>query len=440
MRRFTILACLLPVLAVGGCLSSGGSASTEAPITVGAGVREDTRMTQVMLDQLCLAFGERYLIAIGNGCNQVERLSKDPEGRTKSHSFKLQAASSIYDILSGPNPFAKLMDLILLAELQHRVWVTDGVAVKVFHAEAAAPLAAALQQGRDDVWSVADQILKPEQRKAMAEMIDDWRAKSPSAESVAFVRFSDFAAFRGKSILDGVPHGSGLLAPVAEATRQLEETRMLAERGMFLAKRMPLLARWHAESFLNTALLNPEIRKLSDSVTRAVAVAESLPAKVTEERTVILKTMEDQERAIGVIAKDVRVTVADVKEIVKETHTLLQESQAVLKAADELVVKLSPAPGTPGVRPFDIREYSETLRESVKAVHEARGLLESGAWSKRVAEVNQAAQHRVSHASDEVRGVVHTVFWYTVALITLTFFLALTYGLVMKRVGRAKAA
>lgn len=424
-RPVCLLAILIP--AWGGCTSTPAPAPPEVRETGAAAVREDTRMTQTQLDQLCLAFGERYLIAIGNGCNQVEHASTELEPKAKSHSFKLQAASSVYDILSGPNPFAKLMDLILLAELEHRVWVRDGVAAKVFGAEASTGLAAALTRGREDVWSVAGQVLKPDQRKAMEEMIDDWRKQNPSAEAVAFVRFNDFAAYRGKSVLDDVPHGSGMLAPVSEATRQIEETRMLAERGMFLSKRMPLLARWHAEALVNTILLNPEIRKLGDSVARAVALAESVPAKITEERSILLKTLEEREKSIGAISKDVRATVADVKDIAKDTHQLLQESQDLIKAADGLVVKLSPAPGDKAARPFDIRDYTETIREGLKATHEARGLLESPAWTQRVAEVNQAAQDRVSHAARETRALVNFICWRVAGILVLAFVLALVY-------------
>jgi hypothetical protein len=286
------------------------------------------------------------------------------------------------------------------------------------------------------VWTLADKVLKTEQRRAMADMIDDWRAKNPSAEAVAFVRFSDFAEYRGKSILDGVPLGSGLLAPVSDAMRQLEETRMLAERGLFLTKRMPLLMRWHAESFLNTTLGHAETRKLADAAHRAVALAESLPAKVAEERAIVLKTLEEREKAVGKIAADVRATAADARVIAQETHALLKESEAVIQAADALAARLAPPPGSEaakGARAFDVREYTQTIQEGLKALHEARGLLESTAWSARLTEVNQAAQARVAHAGDEVRSLMDGGFWRLAGLIGLTFALAVAYRALGRR-------
>lgn len=241
---------------------------------------------------------------------------------------------------------------------------------------------------------------------------------------MAFVRFSEFSQYRGKSILDGVPLGSGLLAPVSEANRQIEETRMLAERGLYLSKRLPQLARWQAEAFLNTVLLHPEIRKLNDAMIRVAATMETLPSRIAEERAALMKRMEDREKAIGAIAHDVRATAADVKEALKEIHSLLQESEGVLKAADSLAGKFTTADGATGSskdsHPFDIREYSATIRE-------LRELLESPAWATRLSDLNQTAQSRVADARREAGSLVGALFWCGAALIVLSFGLAVAY-------------
>jgi len=425
MRTWTagVLALLGAILA--GCSLGGSGPPAEAPVASGAALREDTRMTLEVLDQHCLAFGERYINAFRNATDQIEQNTTDLGIRARAHAHKLRTATSVYDILSGPSPFAKLMDLVLLVELQYRVFVTDKVAAKVYGGtESARPLVSALTEERDDVWRVADRVLKPDQREVMEKMIDEWREKNPDAEAVASVRFSEFSEYRGKSILDGVPLGSGLLAPVSEATRQIQETRMLAERGLYLTKRMPLLAQWQAEAFLNTLLLHPEIRKLNDTAVRVAAAMETLPGRVAEERAAIMKRMEDREKAIGAIAQDVRATATDVKETVKEIHSLLRESEGVLKAADSLVGKIAPADGeaepAKDSHPFDIREYTTAVRE-------LRELLESPAWTSRLSDINQTAQLRVSHAGAEARGLLHTLFWLAAVLIVLVFGLAISY-------------
>jgi hypothetical protein len=441
MRTTVLGATILMGLSSSGCISMDAGKTSEAPLAAGAGLREDTRMTQVVLDQLCMAFGERYVTAIGNACNQVEAAEKELEPKAKAHNLKLRVATSVYDILTGPNPFAKLMDLILLVELEYRVRLTDKVAGKEFGPEAVAPLLAALSGGRDDVWAMADKVLKPEERKTLETMIDDWRAKNPSAEAVAFVRFNAFSEYRGKSILDNVPLGSGLLAPVSEATRQLEETRMLAERGMFLAKRFPMLIRWNVESLLYAAFRNPEVRRLAEAAERAVAVAEAFPAKVAEERAIILKTLDEREKTVGGIVRDVRATATDVKEIARDAHALLKETDGVMKAADSLIVKLAPSTppqvGSKEPHPFDIREYAQTIRDGLKALEEMRGLLESSAWTLRLTEVNEAAQSRITQSSGEVKNLVDAVFWRASGLIGLLFVLGVASRVILRRAGPA---
>jgi hypothetical protein len=260
--------------------------------------------------------------------------------------------------------------------------------------------------------------------------------KNPGVESIAFVRFSDFADYRGKSILDGVPHGTGLLAPVSEAMRQLEETRLLAERGLFLAKRMPLLARWHAESFLNTALAHDEVKKVTDSVARAVALAESLPAKVEKEREIILKTLEDREKVLAPMVQNVRETAADVKIVTQEAHALLKETEAVLKSADALVVRLAPWAPAAGTKVPEVKDVTAALKESVRAMQETRALLESAAWTARVEEVNRAAKDRMDHAGLEAKRFADIATVRVAGLLVLGFVLAVAYRVISVRLGR----
>ena len=311
MKKSFAAAGLAVLLSLTGCLSSllGGS---PGPGTVqpSDAVKDDTRMTLVDLDQFCMGFGERYLTILGNSCNQVEDKVADPAVRLRAHSFKLQAASSVYDIATGANPFAKLMDMILLAELLDLVWSREGLAAKVFGPEAAAPLIAALAEGREEAWKLGDRILKPDQRAALESMIVEWREKNPKAESVAFVRFDDFAQYRGKTVLDGVPLGAGLLAPVTEASRQLAETRLLAERGLYLAKRMPLIVRWHAEAFLNTVLARPEITGVQKTADRIATIANDMPAKIAQERINVFTAAQERISHAGDEARSVANYIA----------------------------------------------------------------------------------------------------------------------------------
>ena len=161
MRYWTVGVLALLGAPLAACSLGGTSPSAEAPVASGTALRGDTRMTLEVLDQHCMAFGERYVNAFRNATDQIEQNTTNLEIRARAHAHKLRTATAVYDILSGPSPFAKLMDLVLLVELQYRVWVTDKVAARVYGGmEPAQPLVSALTEERADVWRVADQVLK----------------------------------------------------------------------------------------------------------------------------------------------------------------------------------------------------------------------------------------------------------------------------------------
>lgn len=462
---------LVVATALGACLTTSPSGSGDRTVAGSSGVRDDTRMTQLELDQLCMAFGERYLTFVGNATNQVERAADQPAKAARAHTYKLHAASSVYDILTGPNPFAKLMDLILLCELQHHVWGTEGLAAKVFGPMAATPLVEALARGRDDIWGVAALVLKPEQRTVMEEMIREWRVKNPTPEAVAFIRFNDFAAYRGKTILDGVPLGSGLLAPVSEAMRSIEESRLLAERALFLAKRMPLLARWHAESYANGQLNRPEVQALVASANKLADAASALPQDVAKERAIVLAAVEDRSTALGAIARDARAAAEDVRATATDARAfatdlkfvadaapnLLHEAQVVVTAADALAARVARKPDE---RPLDLREVSAALVQATTAiaetqalarqgeglvadaralVHDGEALVASPAWAARLADVDRALASRVDHASDVARALVDVIATRVAALMGLAFVLVVAHRALASWTGRARA-
>ena len=87
-------------------------------------------------------------------------------------------------------------------------------------------------------------------RVAFRERILAWPGKRTSAAEVAFVRLSDVER-RGVKSVDA---GDGMFDALRAATQELDETRMLAERSLFLVQRLPFLMRWHAEVYTGNTL------------------------------------------------------------------------------------------------------------------------------------------------------------------------------------------
>ena len=96
-------------------------------------------------------------------------------------------------------------------------------------------LAAGFRQMEKDIWSIAAKVLTSEQRGELRQLILLWRKNNPDKVVYNYLRFSDFAAQRRNSTLVKKVQAGGLFKTVQEVTQQVEETRMLAERGIFLA-------------------------------------------------------------------------------------------------------------------------------------------------------------------------------------------------------------
>ena len=136
--------------------------------------------------------------------------------------------------------------------------------------------------------------MRTSQLEQLDTLILQWHRKHPDIELVSYVRFDDFAASRGKSIVAEVAEGGGFLAPVGEATKAVDEVRLLGERAFYLGKRMPFLLSWQVREALGDALNSPDLAQINAiaptitaSVERATRIAERLPADIAREREAV---------------------------------------------------------------------------------------------------------------------------------------------------------
>ena len=125
-------------------------------------------------------------------------------------------------------------------------------------------------------------MLTSEQRGELRQLILLWRKNNPDKVVYNYLRFSDFAAQRRNSTLVKKVQAGGLFKTVQEVTQQVEETRMLAERGIFLGTRLPLLTGNFAEVWMSQLLVSPETSKILADVHTFSTVSERL-AKVAEQ-------------------------------------------------------------------------------------------------------------------------------------------------------------
>jgi hypothetical protein len=200
----------------------------------------------------------------------------------------LHALSSSMDIVAGPVPEVNLLDMVVFVSLSREVFATHDLP-NVFGEQGQA-LARAFARSEEQIWLIARKVLTPEQEQWLRDAVRAWRLQHPEQTRVAGVRFAEFSGLA--AALHSRTDASGILAGVLSATRTADAALLLGERGMFLAPRMPYIARLHArlgvyeilhdslaqldkvEALVaRTSALRPMLSELNELVTRSCSLA-----------------------------------------------------------------------------------------------------------------------------------------------------------------------
>jgi hypothetical protein len=250
-----------------------------------------------------------------------------------------------------------------------------------------------------DIWQVAAKVLSIEQQHEVRGLIVEWRRQNPDKIIYNYFRFSDFAADRRKSTLVKKDQAGGLFKSVQQATQQVEETRMLAERGLYLATRLPLLTGAFSEVWMTQLLVNPDAQKtLQDlhqfklrqqtvnQVMKEVniwsdATIDKVMADVAVEREAFIDQF--MHRLIGEQKNVLEALLVEEKRLtglVTELRKALEEGNKALVAADALTDKFGisdPSDSPVDSKPFDIADYQATVAEIGNTTDKLTRLTES---------------------------------------------------------------
>ena len=185
----------------------------------------------------------------------LARSGTTPEARRDEMATRLILSSSIVAIVMQPDPVDALTDMLTHATLTadaQRV-AAQGKPDDSYEAR----LLRALEQNEADAWRVAERWVNEPTRIAFRERILSYSGSRRSAAEVAFVRLADVKRAGSTS----VESDTGLFDSLHAANQQLDQTRLLAERSLFLAQRMPFLMRWQAEVYTGNALATKEAQQ-----------------------------------------------------------------------------------------------------------------------------------------------------------------------------------
>jgi DNA repair ATPase RecN len=148
------------------------------------------------------------------------------------------------------------------------------------------------------------------------------------------------------------------LSGLDPAAKELAETRLMAERALFLSRHLPELIRWETEYLAMNTLEVPEVArllsdttKLSESADRFSQVAQTLPQLVSSEREQLVMTLKSERQGLTALA-------AESKQALTAGKQMADSANATLKSFQAVMAQLEAKPSDPNAEPFRISDYT----------------------------------------------------------------------------------
>jgi hypothetical protein len=356
-------------------------------------------VTEAELQLELMSYADRYAAVVAQVIDDVERLGPPPETRRAVLGDMVFSAAAAFTVAADPDPQLALLDMVVMTTLG-RIVYEDYWRQRL--GEPADPVIAAFQKLERDIWTVAAPILNQDQQQELRERIATFHADNPELSTFSHLRFADFPSTRASSTLKKKKSG-GIFGSVRNITDQVEQTRIMAERAMYLSTRLPLLTGGFADIWVSRLSFNPAVEELREDMhtfalvsDRLATVAEQLPEQLTterkdaieqlvreadtlrydaiehmmkgiaEERQEMLRQFIEEEKRLGGLLTELRHTLT-------EANTLTVSVDAL---AQRLDIGVPTEPGEPA-EPFVIEDYRRTIVDTGVVVEQLNGLVQT---------------------------------------------------------------
>jgi hypothetical protein len=441
-RGWLLCLVLLLVASGTGCrlLQSAANVPGQAVQAVTPGSNDKHVADPVEVQQQLLRFADEYSMRMIIGVDNLRR-GTNALTPAKALQTKIEIASETWSIAAGPNAVADLLDMTVFVTVT-RMALEEYWQPKVF-GESARPLLEYSRNAEAEIWGLAGTVLTPEQQAELRRGIATWHSKNPLPEGLVAARALGFASqVADAGDAEEAKPGSvfGLLGvdPLAgmdPAVREIAQTRMFAERALFVTQKMPMLLRWQTELLSINAVELPAVQQMvsnstqiAASVERFAAVAEKLPGQVGTEREEILKALQAQE-------KDVASLMSSGTQMSTSLNTTLTTLDALMKRFGVGETNRGGPPPT-NAEPFRIQDYTQTaaqLEATARQLTELLVTLDRTLGSSNLATLTAQVGPVVQQAQSSGKEIVNYAFWKGILLVAIVFVAALIYRFLTAR-------
>jgi hypothetical protein len=207
---------------------SGGPLSDALLGTAPAAPRELQRQGMSFADRFALEWDAAAELLAGPG--------REPSSRVAVLAWRIQQTSQALDIAVGPDPRLNLLDLVVF--LQAGEWALRQGMVQGMPETERTYLASMYGRLRAETEEMLEEVLLPEQRVKLQEVVDGWFRSKPDMSELAGARLTLIPGVRMEEFAD-LRKATGLLANLRRWMGQVNTSLLFGERVLFVAERTP---------------------------------------------------------------------------------------------------------------------------------------------------------------------------------------------------------
>ena len=444
-----LLALLLLNLGTGGCrlVQTAVDAPGQTIRAVTPGKKEKHPVDPVAVQQTLARFADEFSAKMIVGVEKLRHGTNaiDPAEVLR---WKIALATESCSIASGPNAVANLLDMTVFVTVT-RVALEEHWQPKVF-GESARPMLESCRNAETEIWRYAGTVLQPQQQAELRQAIEVWHRQNPLPQNVVAARAVGFAsqvaeASKADTTKPGSVFNLLMLDPLSgldPATREIAQTRLFAERALYVTQKMPMLLRWQTELLSVNAVQLPAVQQLvtnstqiAASVDRFAAVAEKLPGQLSTEREEILKALESQEKNLKPLITEVSQTLTAGSQMSTSLNTTLTTFDALMRRFGVGETNHAGPPNT-NAEPFRIQDYGQTavqLEATARQLTELLVTLDQSIGSTNLAKLTAQVGPAVQQAQAGGKQIVDYAFWKGALLVVIGLVAALIYRFVASR-------
>jgi len=290
LRKCLYLLLILAIVTIAGGGIQGATEEKEKDAE-----KKTYAINEAQLQSHLMSFADRLASIMDMAIAKFE--SFNPTGKTRYEVLELMTFTlhQGFLIAGESDPDVALLDMLSMVTLGRIFFEEEG---QTRYGKVIVPVTDAYRKVEVDIRKVATIVLTPNQMLNLMKIIKRWRKENPEIKSFPLIRFSNFAADRHESTLTKAEDPEGLFESVESASETVEEMRLLAERGMYLATRIPLLSGLFGDLWLTRIMNNPDLQKaladvsqLSKGTAGLASIAENLPDQIATEREATIKQL-----------------------------------------------------------------------------------------------------------------------------------------------------